>query len=56
MSFGARAKIRLGALRHNLNILKQAVPGSRVMAVIKGNAFGHGLLPVANALSEADSL
>ncbi len=55
MSFGARAKIRLGALRHNFSLLKQSVPGSRAMVVVKANAFGHGLLPVVRALDEADS-
>ena len=55
MSFGARAQIRLGALRHNFKTLTRAVPGAKAMAVIKGNAFGHGLLPVAHALDEADS-
>ncbi len=56
MSFGARALIRLGALRHNLEVLQSVVPGARVMAVIKANAYGHGLVPVARHLEAADSL
>lgn len=56
MSFGARALIRLGALRHNLDVLKNVAPGARVMAVIKANAYGHGLVPVARHLEAADSL
>lgn len=56
MSFGARALIRLGALRHNLEVLQSVAPGARVMAVIKANAYGHGLVPVAKHLEAADSL
>lgn len=56
MSFGARALIRLGAFRHNLKLIKSRAPGARIMAVIKANAYGHGMLPVARALSEADCL
>lgn len=56
MSFGARARIRLGAIRHNLQTIKAAVPDAAVMAVIKANAYGHGLLPVARVLEGADSL
>lgn len=55
MSFGARAVIRPDALRHNLQTLRQCVPGARVMAVIKANAYGHGLAPVAAALDDADA-
>lgn len=56
MTFGARARIRRGALRHNLRIVRARCPGARVMAMIKANAYGHGLVPVAEALHEADSL
>jgi alanine racemase len=56
VSFGARALIRLGALRHNLEVLRSVAPGARVMAVIKANAYGHGLVPVAKHLEAADSL
>ena len=54
MSFGARALIRLGAIRHNLQTIKNKAPGARVMAVIKANAYGHGLLQVAGCLGDAD--
>ena len=55
MSFRARAVIRLGAMRHNLNVIRNAAPGAKVMAVIKANAYGHGLLTAAKALAEADA-
>ncbi|MGI9247847.1 MAG: alanine racemase [Woeseiaceae bacterium] len=55
MSFGARALIRLGALKHNLDIIRAAAPGSKVMAVIKANAYGHGMVTVAQHLTEVDA-
>ena len=55
MSFGARALIRLGALKHNLDIIRKAAPGSKVMAVIKANAYGHGMLTVAEHLADVDA-
>ncbi|MDJ0709833.1 MAG: alanine racemase [Woeseiaceae bacterium] len=55
MRFGARALIRLGALEHNLNVVREAAPGCKVMAVIKANAYGHGMVPVAQHLSNVDA-
>lgn len=49
-----RAVVDTGALRHNLRQVRHAAPGSRVMAVIKANAYGHGLVPAAQALADAD--
>ena len=56
MSFGARAFVRLDAIRHNFNTIKSRSPGARIMAVIKANAYGHGLLAVAKSLADADCL
>ena len=56
MSFGARAFIRLGALDHNLSVIKKAAPDAAIMAVVKANAYGHGLSVVASALSGVDSI
>jgi len=55
VSFGARALIRLGALKHNLDIVRRAAPGSKVMAVIKANAYGHGMVTVAQHLQDVDA-
>ncbi len=49
----ARALIDLDALRHNYR-LARALHGSRSLAVIKANAYGHGAVPCARALAEAD--
>ena len=55
MTFGARALIRLGALKQNLEVIRRAAPGAKVMAVIKANAYGHGMVEVAHSLDGADS-
>ncbi len=47
--------INVSALQHNLAVARAAAEGARVMAVIKGNAYGHGLLRVAYALRQADA-
>jgi alanine racemase len=49
-----QAIINRQALTHNLAIAKSHTCGSKLVAVIKANAYGHGLLPVAEALHEAD--
>jgi alanine racemase len=49
------ATIDAAALRHNLQIVRRLAPASRVMAVIKANAYGHGLIAVARALESADA-
>lgn len=49
-----RAQIDLGALRHNLGVVRNLCPQSRIMAMVKADAYGHGLLPAAKALDSAD--
>jgi alanine racemase len=49
------ATVDTGALRHNLNSVRQWAPKSRVMSVIKANAYGHGLVAVARALESTDA-
>jgi alanine racemase len=55
MQFGPCATVDRSALRHNLAQVRQCAPGSRVMAVVKANAYGHGIVPVAKALISADA-
>lgn len=55
MTFGARALIRLGALKHNLDVIRRAAPGAKIMAVIKANAYGHGMEAVAETLDDVDA-
>ncbi len=48
------AHINLSALRHNYRLARQ-LHGGRALAVVKANAYGHGAVPCAQALSaEAD--
>ena len=43
------ADIDLGKLSQNVQTLKQKVNGAALMAVVKANAYGHGLVPSARA-------
>ena len=52
----ARATVDTAALQHNLRAVRRLAPDSKVMAVIKANAYGHGLVGTARALQEADAL
>jgi len=49
-----QAIIDRSALRYNLQRARELAPDSRVMAVIKSDGYGHGLLRVAEALRAAD--
>lgn len=53
------AEVSLGALTHNLRAIRahvnpagQRSPRRKILAVIKSNAYGHGIVPVARALSK----
>lgn len=50
----ASAVIDCAALRHNLAQVRAHAPGSRVLAVVKANGYGHGAVRVARALSDAE--
>ncbi len=49
-----RAEVSLSALRHNYALAKSTAPKSKVFAVVKANAYGHGVERVAKALKDAD--
>lgn len=44
------AQINLDHLAQNLDCVRLQVQGKKVMAIIKANAYGHGLVPVAQFL------
>jgi len=46
----AFAEISLNALTHNLNVVSRKTGTSRILAVIKANAYGHGAVKVAEHL------
>jgi len=52
MSRPAKALIDLDALRHNVALANKLAPQSRNMAIVKANAYGHGVLPVARAIED----
>ncbi|NOR19160.1 MAG: alanine racemase, partial [Xanthomonadales bacterium] len=45
-----KAIVRLGAISANLTTARQLAPQSKIMAVIKANAYGHGAVEVAREL------
>ncbi len=54
MSRPIQAQIHLEALRHNLARARQSSPDARVWAVVKANAYGHGIERVYDGLRAAD--
>ncbi|MFQ5717193.1 MAG: alanine racemase, partial [Nitrospinales bacterium] len=49
-----RAEINLEAFRHNLRFLRSVAGSStKIMAVVKADAYGHGAVPCAQAAVEA---
>ncbi|MGW0555018.1 alanine racemase [Streptomyces sp. NPDC002926] len=51
--FRARAEIDLAALRANVRALRARAPRAALMAVVKSDAYGHGMVPCARAALEA---
>ena len=51
----SRIIIDLQAIRDNYRLLKSIAPDSKVIAVIKADAYGHGAVEVARALADADA-
>ena len=54
MSRPIHATVSLPALRHNYGVAKRAAARSKVLAVVKANAYGHGVDRVGRALADAD--
>ena len=52
MARPSKALIDLDALRHNLKLASGLSPCSKVMAVIKADAYGHGALGVSRAIKD----
>ena len=47
-------EIDSSAIEHNLGVIRQLAPHSKVMPVIKANAYGHGVQQVIDACDAAD--
>ena len=48
------ARISLDALAHNLRVARQHAGQAKIFAVVKANAYGHGLTRAVRALGQAD--
>jgi alanine racemase len=46
------AEIDRSALRHNAKIVRERVGSAEIVAVVKANAYGHGLIGVAETLAD----
>ncbi len=55
MSRPAQITIDLNALRHNLKTVREMAPESSILAMVKSNAYGHGLERIALALPEVEA-
>lgn len=51
MSRPFTVELNLDALRHNVKRIRDIAPQSKLLAMVKANAYGHGLLPIAKALA-----
>lgn len=49
----AEARVDLEAIRHNVRLLRAAAPGADLMAVVKADGYGHGMVPSARAALQA---
>jgi alanine racemase len=49
-----QAQISIGAMAHNLRVARSHAGAARVFAVVKANAYGHGLSRARRALTAAD--
>lgn len=46
-------RVDLEAIRHNIKEAKRKIkPGTKIMAIVKADAYGHGAVPVADALRD----
>ena len=51
----AVAVLNLDAVQHNLSKVRSCAPSAKIMAVIKANGYGHGMLRIAKALQHVDA-
>ena len=52
--FRAWAEVDTAAMRHNLSIVARVLPTHKRMAIVKAEAYGHGLEGVVRALDDAE--
>ncbi len=55
MKRAAFARINLSNLKYNLATIRKLASKSKIMAVVKADAYGHGMLEICNSLGDADA-
>ena len=55
-SYRCWAEIDRAALRHNAAVVRERIGSAEMLAVVKANAYGHGLMGVAESLSTESQL
>ena len=55
-TFRCWAEIDRNALRHNAKVVRDRIGSAEMLAVVKANAYGHGLIGVAQTLADAAQL
>lgn len=53
MSRPVSVALDLSALQHNVKRIREIAPRSKILAMVKANAYGHGLIPIARALDSS---
>lgn len=56
MNSTAISIVDLNAIQHNLTLLHTMMPHKKIMVMVKSNAYGHGLVRIAQALTDVDAL
>ena len=55
MSRPARVEIDVSAATHNLSTVQSLIGSSKILAVVKADAYGHGLGLIAKGFGNADA-
>ena len=53
-AFRTWAEVDTDAMKHNLNVVRRVMPNHSRMAIVKAEAYGHGIEGVVKALDDAD--
>src|SRR3990167_201452 len=56
MNSTAICTVDLTAIQHNFRLIRAHMPKQKMLAMIKSNAYGHGLVEVAKAIPDVDAL
>jgi len=56
MNYRCWAEIDRSAFRHNAKVVRERIGKAEMLAVVKANAYGHGLMGVAETLAEQAQL